>query len=148
MSDVTENITSPRGRGPKALSNPLDKIKRTRLEKDAYLPALEFLNLQAGTCAWRHNNDAVWMPSKGAYVRRACHQDGIPDILGVKRKSWKLNGRSWEYGQAFAFEVKRKGLLRTVGAAQRAWMQRFADCGGIAYFVDEVGEIIESFSEI
>jgi hypothetical protein len=107
-----------------------------RLEKDMYRPAIEFLNLQPRTTAWRHNNDAVWLPKARQYVRRACHQDGIADLLGVKR------------GRAFAFEVKREGHLREASQAQRAWMQRFADSGGIAYFVDEVGEIMDAFPEI
>ncbi len=115
-----------------------------RPEKDMYAPALDFLNLHHGTCAWRHNNDAVWMPKIGQYVRRACHQDGIPDLIGVKRKS---DGRN-VWGQAFAFELKRPGNLSGVVAAQRAWMQRFVDCGGVGYFVDDISEIIEAFPEI
>ena len=109
-----------------------------------YAPAIHFLNMQHGTCAWRHNNDAVWVPSQGMYMRRACHQDGIPDLIGTKRKS---DGKN-VWGQAFAFEVKRPGQLAQVTDAQRRWMERFVECGGIGYFVDEIGEIIEAFSEI
>ena len=126
------------------MSDPLKEIKKDRLERDAYAPALDFLNLQHGTCAWRHNNDAIWVPKLQEWRRRACHQDGIPDLIGVKRKS---DGRN-VWGQAFAFEMKRPGDLKEVSEAQRRWMQRFVDCGGIGYFVDEIGEVIESFPEI
>lgn len=115
-----------------------------RMEREMYAPALEFLNLQHGTCAWRHNNDAVWVPAKGIYMRRACHQDGIPDLMGVKRKS---DGRN-QWGQAFAFELKRPGALARVEKAQRAWLERFAACGGVGYLIDDVSEIAEAFPEI
>lgn len=131
----SENQNNPND----ATTTPLNQMEmafKSRLERDMYLPALEFLNLQSGTCAWRHNNDAVWIQKIGRYVRRSCHQDGIADLIGVKG------------GKAFAFEVKRAGLLRTVDQTQRAWMQRFVDCGGIGYFVDDVSDIINAFPEI
>jgi len=120
------------------------ETKSGRLERDMYAPALDFLNLQHNSCAWRHNNDAVWVPSERVYMRRACHQDGIPDLIGVKRKS---DGKN-VWGQAFAFELKRPGQLARITEAQQCWMQKFVDCGGIGYFVDEVGEIIDAFPEI
>ena len=114
-----------------------------RKEKEMYAPALRFLNNQPGTKAWLNWNNAIYMPGVG-FKRKANHEDGIPDIIGVKKKSFG----SISYGQIYAFELKRKGCLKNVSQAQRLWLERFHLGGGIGYVVDSIEDLIEAFGEV
>lgn len=114
-----------------------------RKEKEMYGPALRFLNTQPNTKAWLNWNNAIYMPGVG-FKRKANHEDGVPDIIGVKKKSCG----SISYGQCFAFELKAEGRLNNVSQKQRLWLERFQECGGIGYVVDSIDDLIEAFQEI
>jgi len=107
---------------------------RRMKESDIYLPAIRWLCGQPKTKAWIHWNNAIYLPKPGIWKRKKGHEDGIPDILGVKN------------GRPFAFEVKRPGNKPT--QAQINWMQRFTECGGIAYVVNTLEDIECAWSEI
>ena len=121
-----------------------------RTEKDLYKPILIFLNAQPSTKAWLHHNNAIYLPKIRCFVRKAEQEDGIPDILGVKN------------GKAFAFEVKATGRIRkalkieastinpvkNVEPNQIIWMVRFVLCGGKAFVVDNLQDVIQLWNDI
>lgn len=113
-----------------------------RSEVEMYAPALEFLNSQPTTYAWRNGNHAVFDPRRQTFRKKAAHDRGAPDILGVKLKS---SGRM-QWGQAFAFEMKVPG--GKLSEDQLTWLKRFAAKGGICFVVDSVDDIIECWKEI
>lgn len=112
----------------------LNEAKKPRPEKELYKPILDFLNTRQATLAWQHYNGGIWLPGKETYARKANHQDGIPDILGVKA------------GKPFAFEIKKPGKDAT--DEQRRWMEKFISFGGTAFICDSLEDVMEAWKEI
>ena len=117
----------------------------TRKESSIYKPALEWLNLQPGTKAWRSSNHAVYDPYGGKFRKKAKHELGLPDICGVKM----IYCGKRHVGQAFAIECKRSGKLAQISPFQKAWMEDFVSrCAGVAYTADSLDDIMELWKEI
>lgn len=113
-------------------------VKEKRRESDLYKPILEFLNFRPYTFAWRSGNHAVFDFRRQVYRKRAEHEKGMPDILGVKMKP--------QGGVPFCFEVKLEGEKAT--DHQIEWMRKFTTCGGIAYIVNNLEDVVTAWSEI
>jgi hypothetical protein len=108
-------------------------IKAPR-EQDLVRPALELLALR-GAFAWRNNSGAVAAASNGK--RRYIRFGGTPgasDILGI------LPG-----GRFIAVELKSKDGRLT--AAQRLFLLRVEDLGGLALVVRDLRDLAAALDE-
>lgn len=94
------------------------KIERTEHEIQSNI--LERLNFLKNAFFWRENSGAFALEHNGKKRFFRAGTPGIADIMGL-----------WN-GVPVAIEVKRPKTKKNVSADQKAFLQRFSDCGGVA----------------
>jgi len=108
---------------------------RPLTEKEIQGQILNFL-AHIGVFCWRNNSVGVFDQRKNAYRKRTSrHQiNGVPDILGIM------------HGKFLAIEVKRHD--GKVSDAQRIFLAKMNDEGGVAFVARSLGQTISQLISI
>ncbi len=80
---------------------------------------------------WRENSGQFALESKGKKRFFRAGVTGIADIMGIYK------------GRGVAIEVKRPETKDKVSLTQKAFLQRYRECGGIAFVCDDDKEVIK-----
>lgn len=122
MKQLTKQVTTNKKKTSiKSLGRSEHDIQSNILERLAFLKDGFF---------WRENSGQFSLESGGKKRFFRAGISGISDIMGV----WK--------GKPVAIEVKRPETKKNVSADQKAFLQRFRDCGGIGIVCWDDKEVI------
>ena len=113
---------------------PQEKIKPPT-EHEIQSNILDRLNFLKNAFFWRENSGAFALEHNGKKRFFRAGVVGIADIMGV-----------WE-GVPVAIEVKREKTKKNVSLVQKAFLQRFRDCGGIGIVCFDDGLVVQQLEE-
>lgn len=123
----------PKFQDHKKKKSRVKKIERTEHEIQSNI--LERLGFVKNAFFWRENSGAFALEHQGKKRFFRAGTPGIADIMGVYE------------GFPVAIEVKRPKTKNNVSADQKAFLQRFKDCGGISIVCWDDTEIIGLIEE-
>ncbi len=108
-------------------------IERTEHEIQSNI--LQRLALAKNCFFWRENSGQFALETNGKKRFFRAGIKGIADIMGVYK------------GSPVAIEVKRPTTKKNVSADQKAFLQRYRECGGIAIVCWDATKVIELIEE-
>jgi len=109
------------------------KIELTEHEIQSNI--LERLNFLKRSFFWRENSGAFALENGGKKRFFRAGTPGIADIMGV-----------WN-GVPVAIEIKRPKTKNNVSIDQKAFLQRYRDCGGVAIVCWDDATVVEQIKE-
>ena len=118
---------------PKKKRATVTNIERTEHEIQSNI--LERLNFLKNAFFWRENSGAFALEHQGKKRFFRAGTPGIADIMGL-----------WN-GVPVAIEVKRPKTKKNVSVDQKAFLQRFRDCGGVGIVCWDDSIVVKQIEE-